>query len=193
MAIYVKVSPYNLNSYLIITGIDPKSPNSLFLLRAIQEVWRINVSRFFSRHEHFFRPQAKFGLKPQKYDDLKNIFYCEIRGNAIVGVIDTSNAPYVHYLIHGAPPSKGAYVPSMGARVKTGHWRGIPTIYWNTWQSFFRKEVYLLIQQFGFDTQRRRRRHKRVRPSDIAKVRAVKIAAIRDELRRMRGSYNGYI
>lgn len=193
MAVYVKVSPYNLNAYLVITGIDAKSSNTLFLLRAIQDTWKTNVSRFFQRHEKFYRPQAKGGLKPHKYDDIKNIFHCEVRGNSIVGVIDSLDAPYVHYLIFGAPPSKGAFVPAIGGRVKGGSWRGIPTIYWSTWQSFFRKEVYVLIQQFGFDTQRRRRRHKRVRPSDIRKVRAARIAAIRNEIRSMRGGYNGYI
>lgn len=193
MAVYVKLSPYTLSSYLIIDGIDPKSPNAHFLMKAIQEVWRINVSRFFARHEQFYRPQAKFGLKPHKYDDIKSVFYCELRGNKLVGVIDTSNAPYIHYLIRGVPPSSKAYIPALGARVKYGEWRGIPSIYWTTWQSFFRKEVFLLVNQFGLDTQRRRRRHRRRRPSDIARVRAEEIAKIRNEIRQMRGRYNGYI
>lgn len=193
MAVYVKVSPYTLTSFLVISGIDPKSPNTSFLMRAIQEVWRLNVSRFFKRHEQFFRPQTKFGLKPHKYDDIKTVFYCEVRGNSIVGVIDTSNAPYVHYLIYGVRPSSGAYIPALGARVKGGQYRGVSTVYWATWQSFFRREVYILINQHGFDTQRRRRRHRRVRPVDIAKVRAANIAAIRNEIKRMRGNYNGYI
>lgn len=194
MAIYVKVSPYNLNSYITITGIDPKSPNTSFLMRAIQEVWNLNVSRFFKRHDQFFRPQVKSGItKSHKYDDIKTIFFCEVRGNSIVGVIDTSNAPYVHYLIQGVSTSKGAYVPALGARIKSGQYRGIPSIYWSTWQSFFRREVYILIQQFGFDTQRRRRRHKRVRSADIAKVRLARVSAIRNEIKRMRGGYNGYI
>lgn len=193
MAVYVKIAPYNLSAYLTITGIDAKSPNSLFLLRAIQDVWELNVSRFFKRHEYLYRSQPRLGSKSHKYEDIKTVFFCEMRGNNIVGVIDTSNAPYIHYLIYGAPPSRGAYVPSLGARTDTGMWRGIPTIYWSTWQSFFRKEVYVLIQQFGFDTQRRRRRHRRVRTSDIKKVRAARIAAIRNTIRGMRGGYNGYI
>lgn len=193
MAVYVKVSPYTLSSYLVITGIDPKSSNTLFLMRAIQDAWSLNVSRFFKRHEQLYKPQNKYGFKQQKYDDIKTVFFCEIRGNTIVGIIDTSNAPYIHYLIRGVPPSRGAYVPALGARIDSGEWRGLPTIYWTTWQSFFRKEVYVLLQQFGIDTQRRRRRHRRVRSVDMKKVRAANLDRIRSMVKASRSNYNGYI
>lgn len=189
---YIKVSSSNLSSYVVIDGIDPKNPNSLFLMRAIQDAWRLNVSRFFKRHESFYAPQAKFGLRQQKYDDIKTVFYCEIRGSKIIGIIDTTNAPYIKTLIHGARPDKGAYVPSLGARVNTGVWRGIPSIYWLTWESFFRSQVYLLVQQFGFTVSKRSRKKKSKRPG-IGMVRAACIDQIRDAIDDSRGSYNGYI
>ena len=181
MAVYLKISSTNPNTFLIIKGIDAKSTDAYFLMRAIQEVWRNNVSKFFQRHERDYAHR----IKQKAHTDIKEVFHCEVYKGTIVGRIDVIAAPHIRVLMHGANPDRKAFVPALGGRVDRGIWGGIPTTYWKMWETFFQREVYALIGRYGFDTQRKRRRHRRRRKTDLNAIRMQEITRIRGIVRSL--------
>ena len=182
MVAYLRISTNNPRSFLVISGINTNTHETLLLMRAIQTVWESNVERFFSRHELYYGKKAK--TKPHTH--LKDAFYCEIGKGSIIGRIDVDEAPYIKVLMFGAPPGSKAFIPSMGVRVKNGVWGGIPSMYWKTWQTFFQREVYALISMYGFDLEGKRKISRKVKRADISAVRAAEVERIRLTIRGMR-------
>lgn len=171
MPVVVRISTANLRTFVTISGIDSKSPEKTLLMRAIQDVWRLNVKRFFSQSELHYPRRKNAGKHTGA--GIETLFHCSILKGDIIGTIDTSDAAYIRYLIHGLPPSKGAYVPSLGGRVETGRYRGLPTIYWTTWQSFFKNEVLALVEQFDISDT-----HKHNEPRNYDDLKAARIQEV---------------
>ena len=182
MVAYLRISTNNPRSFLIISGINTNTHEALLLMRAIQEVWELNIERFFSRHDLYYGKKPK--SKPHTH--LKNAFYCDVHKGSIVGRIDVDEAPYVKVLMFGAPPGNKAFVPSMGVRVKNGVWGGIPSMYWKTWQNFFQREVYALLSVYGFELEGKRSITRKVKKVDISAVRKAEIEKLRTTIRGMR-------
>jgi hypothetical protein len=185
MVIQVRVSKNNLAAYVQISGIDPKAPETLFLMREIQLIWELNVERFFQRHNISY-PSMNKGFR--KSTSIRTLFSCSLVKGIIIGSIDTSNAEYVRYLIHGVPAGEGAFIPVLGKRIKSGMFGGISSIYWATWESFFKNEINLLIQKYSIDIDldARRPRRKRKHP-DINAARAAAVKKVRNQVSSLAG------
>lgn len=180
MAVKVQVSTANLRAYVRITGVRPA--DTLFVMREVQSVWEMNVSRFFNRHNTSYPFKNQTQRMKRKTIPIKDAFSCSIENGVIIGSIDTADAEYIRYLIHGVPAGKGAYIPVMGVRSKKGFFFGVPTIYWKVWEAFFKTEVTLIVAQFEMTGSAKGRKH-----VDINKVRAEAIAGIRNQIRAMTG------
>ena len=176
MVVQVHISTANLRSYVRITGIDKQ--DTLFVMRGLQTIWEVNVSRFFMKHEVSYPLAPRRG---RKSTPLKDAFYCSIVNGEIIGTIDVAAAPHVKYLIFGVPPGEGKFVPSMGVRTKTGHFWGVPTIYWKTWESYFKKEVWALVGEYTSMREPRARKH-----ADIDAIRAAAVAKVRRQVSSMK-------
>lgn len=180
MAVNVRVSTANLRTYVRITGVRPA--DTLFVMREIQAVWEMNVSRFFNRHNTSYPFKSRMQTTKRRTTPIKEAFSCELVNGEIIGSIDTTDAEYIRYLIHGVPSGKGAYIPVLGVRSKKGFFFGVPSMYWKVWEAFFKTEVTLIVAQFAMTGSARGR--KRV---DIDKVRAVAVESIRSQIRAMKG------
>ena len=179
MVVNVRVSTANLRTYVRITGVDKK--DTLFVMREIQTLWETNVSRFFNRHNTSYPFKSQMQKTKRKTIPIKEAFSCSLEDGVIIGSIDTADAEYIRYLIHGVPSGKGAYVPVLGVRSKKGYFFGVPTIYWKVWEAFFKAEVTLIVAQFAMTGSATGRRH-----VDINKIRAEVIGSIRKQVREMR-------
>lgn len=175
MVVRVHVSSANLRAYVRITGIDKK--NTLFAMREIRAIWETNVSRFFMKHEVSYPLHSQRG---RKYVPIRDAFSCTVINGEIIGSIDTTASPHIKYLIYGVPPGEGAFIPVIGARKKTGHFWGVPTIYWKTWESFFKRELLILVTQYDVPVRRKRQ-------IDIDAIRAAAVGKVRKQVRSMRG------
>ena len=178
MVVQVHVSTANLRTYVRITGIDKK--DTLFVMRGIQTIWELNVSRFFQKHQVSF-PIPSY--KSKKYTPIRDAFSCSVVNGVIIGTIDTTDSPHIRYLIYGVPPGEGAFVPNVGIRKKTGHFWGVPTIYWKTWESYFKKELLLLVGEYESTHGSRHQK----KPVDMNAVRAAAIKKVRKQVSSMKG------
>lgn len=176
MVVQVHISTANLRAYVRITGINKE--DTLFVMRGIQTIWEVNIERFFSKHKVSYPIPDK---KNRKYAPIKEAFYCSVLNGEIIGTIDAGVSPHIKHLIFGVPPGKGKFVPSMGVRTKEGHFWGVPTIYWKTWESYFKKEVWALVGEYT-DTHRGGRKH-----ADIGAIRAAAVAKVRRQVSSMKG------
>ena len=180
MVVNVRVSTANLRTYVRITGVDKQ--DTLFVMREIQNLWETNVSRFFNRHNTSYPFRTQYTATRRKTIPIKDAFSCSLENGVIIGSIDTADAEYIRYLVHGVPSGKGAYIPVIGARSKKGYYFGVPSIYWKVWEAFFKAEVTLIVAQFAMTGSAKGRRH-----VDINKLRAAAVRSVRNQIRSMQG------
>lgn len=163
--IQVYVSTSNLRSYVRIVGVDKMDATRV--MKEVQALWELNISRFFSKRKVSYPLSIN---RSRKYKPISQAFYCSIVGGVIIGSIDTMNSPHIKHLIYGVPSGEGAFIPVLGVRSKKGYFRGVPTIYWKVWESYFKRELKLLVS--GLRTP-----HKR-QPRSRTKMNAVRVAAV---------------